>query len=149
MKIEAASPADWTDIERLLSDAGLPVEDLGADKLERFLVARNVDPKRELAGAIGLECFGEFGLLRSLIVQPRLRSGGIAVLLVEALERLALQSGIEQLYLLTIDADGYFARQGYEVIGRDAAPSAIRETREFSELCPDDAVVMRKVLRDT
>lgn len=48
---------------RLLSDAGLPVDDLTADRLA--LVA---EEDGELHGLIGLEHFGDVGLLRSLVV---------------------------------------------------------------------------------
>jgi len=48
--------------------------------------------------------------------------------------------------LLTIDADPYFAQLGYQMRGRDAAPTAIRETTEFRELCPGDAFLMCKAL---
>jgi hypothetical protein len=35
-------------------------------------------------------------------------------------------------------------RRGYVVIGRDAVPDGIASTTEFTDLCPGDAVLMRK-----
>ena len=67
--------------------------------------------------------------------------------LVAALEESALSHGVSELWLLTIDADQWFARHGFKVASRQEAPDSIAHTREFAELCPDDAVLMRKDLR--
>ena len=149
MRIDSAVAGDWAAIESLLRAASLPVEDLAGDLLDGFLVARIKNPIVDIAGAIGLENHGDIGLLRSLVVHPEVQGGGIAAALVSEIEAVALRSGIDQLYLLTIDADGYFLRHGFEIVARNETPAPIRATREFSELCPDDAIVMRKVLRDT
>ena len=65
-------------------------------------------------------------------------------MLVDALEAMARSRGIVELWLLTIDADAWFARLNYLVRERDDAPVDIRNTREFSGLCPGDAVLMSK-----
>ena len=124
---------------RLLSDAGLPVDDLTADRLA--LVA---EEDGELHGLIGLEHFGDVGLLRSLVVASHDRGRGLGRMLVSALESHARDCGIAELWLLTIDADTFFERLGYGVRHRDAAPDAIRATAEFAALCPADAVLMSK-----
>ena len=49
--------------------------------------------------------------------------------------------------MLTIDADSFFEKLDYVARGRDVAPDAIRDTEEFSTLCPGDAVLMSKALR--
>ena len=59
---------------------------------------------------------------------------------------MAVDSNMAELWLLTIDADAWFARLGYEAQQRELAPAEIRETDEFSKLCPGDAVLMRKIL---
>ena len=109
--------------------------------MREFLIA---EFDGEAAGAIGLEQLGDLGLLRSLVVDPSRRSGGIGAQLVAALEQKAAAVGIRQLWLLTIDADQYFVSRGWKVSDRADAPSAIRATQEFSSLCPGDAVVMSK-----
>jgi microcystin degradation protein MlrC len=40
----------------------------------------------------------------------------------------------------------FFAALGYERIDRSAVPPAVKESAEFSELCPDSAVVMHREL---
>ena len=126
---------------QLLSEAGLPTEDLMIEHLA--LVA---EQNGRVAGMIGLERFDELGLLRSLVVSKDHRRSGLGKALVGALEQMAIDSNMAELWLLTIDADPWFARLGYEAQARELAPVEIRGTEEFSNLCPGDAVLMRKIL---
>ncbi len=143
MIIRPGIAADLAIVKRWLADAGLPAEDLTLDHMDDFLVAMSdAGP----AGMIGLEQFDKVGLLRSLVIDPAARRGGIGRRLVAALEAHAVASGIAELWLLTIDAEAYFLKFGYQRIDRDAAPDVIRDTDEFSSLCPGDAVLMRKCL---
>jgi amino-acid N-acetyltransferase len=99
-----------------------------------------------MQGVIGLESFENLGLLRSLVVSRAARGSGIGAALVAALEAVCRELGVRELWLLTIDADAFFAKLGYVTRSRDAAPEAIRNTAEFSGLCPGDAVLMSKEL---
>jgi len=47
---------------------------------------------------------------------------------------------------LTTTAERYFERLGFKAIGRDAAPPEVRETREYSSLCPSFSSLMMKSL---
>ena len=126
---------------QLLSDAGLPIDDLTIERLA--LVA---EQNGDVVGLIGIERFDGLGLLRSLVVSADHRRSGLGKALVAALEQLAIESNMAELWLLTIDADAWFARLGYETQERELAPAEIRETEEYSSLCPRDAVLMRKIL---
>jgi len=138
-----ATASDFPAAQSWLSAAGLPVEDLTPDHMQHFLLTlANESP----VGMIGLEEFGSVGLLRSLVVDPSVRNAGIGARLVAALESMAARQGVAELWLLTIDADPYFANLGYLVTDRSSAPDVIKETAEFSSLCPGDAVLMRKCL---
>lgn len=128
---------------QMLSSAGLPVEDVTIDRL-----ALLAEQDGKVAGLIGLEQLGEVGLLRSLVVLPEHRGGGVGGALVAALENMATDRDISELWLLTIDADAWFAQLGFSRVARDAAPLTIQNTEEFSSLCPGDAVLMRKALLD-
>ena len=138
-----ARHSDWDAIRELLQAAGLPTDDLRADKLGTFLIATNHD---ELIGLIGLEIFGRIGLLRSLVVRQQSRSSGIGAALVSEIEARATSSGVEEMWLLTISTQDFFMRHDYLLIEKSLAPLQIRETREFSELCPDTAILMQKTL---
>jgi amino-acid N-acetyltransferase len=141
--LRQAAADDWSDIHALLSDNGLPIEDLGANALDSFLVAED---DGDLVGLIGLQVFGTTGLLRSLVVAETARRVGLGGKLVGALESAAQTAGIRDLWLLTIDAERFFERQGFEIVDRDAAPQSIRSTEEFGGLCPDSAHLMTKSL---
>lgn len=139
--IRPATSADLDAVIKLLRDVNLPVEDLSAERL-----ALAAETEGGLCGGIGLESFGDHALLRSLVVSKEVRGQGIGPALVSALESSCIADGITELWLLTIDADEFFLKQGYVVRSREGAPDSIRNTEEFSSLCPGDAVLMSKNL---
>jgi amino-acid N-acetyltransferase len=143
--IRPAVANDWPSIRMHLDAAGLPVEDLGPSRMNRFLVAQS--NTRNLLGAIGLERFGNIGLLRSLVVVDDARCQGLGRELVLGLEKYALKLNISELWLLTIDADQFFQRTGFSIMDRDRVPEEVASTKEFSELCPANAFLMQKILQ--
>jgi len=143
VEIRPAQASDLAVAKEWLSGEGLPTDDLTADHMDTFIVATQAGKP---VGMIGIERFAEVGLLRSLIVDTACRGAGLGARLVMALELSARNEHIDALWLLTIDADPFFARHGYVVVERDAAPESIRNTAEFSALCPGDAVLMFKRL---
>ena len=142
MRIRRATSKDLPQAKTMLSAAGLPVTDLAAE----HLAFAAVDGER-ITGLIGFEPYGPIGLLRSLVIAEDARDKGLGRKLVASLEAAARDDGVDELWLLTIDADAYFAHLGYEVRERSDAPETIRGTAEFAGLCPDDATLMRKLLR--
>lgn len=128
----------------LLAEAGLPTSDLSDDSLQHFLGCGAPD---DLRGIVGLEILAPYGLLRSLVVAPAARNAGCAKALVRSLEEYASRQGIEWLYLLTETAEDFFLALGYAAVDRKLVPDPVRETEEFSSLCPGSATVMRKPLR--
>ena len=128
-------------LSALLASCGLPFADL--DQVPIFLV-EVVDGK--LQGAVGLEVYQQFALLRSLAVDEALRGAGLGTALVQAAETQAAEAGVEEVFLLTTTAPRFFERLGYETTSRAGAPEVIRTTREFSALCPDTASLMFKRL---
>jgi amino-acid N-acetyltransferase len=139
--LREAGESDLAIARKLLTDAGLPTADLTIESLALVAEIEGV-----VAGLIGLEQFRNTGLLRSLVIAEEHRHAGLGRVLVGALEQLALEKNIAELWLLTIDADKWFASLGYLTQSRDAAPVVIQSTEEFSSLCPGDAVLMKKIL---
>lgn len=135
---------DEKGILKLLAQAGLPTEDLTRDKLKNFLVAK--PEESSLIGAIGVELYGDLGLLRSLIVHPSHRGKGIGKCLTHELESLAKWKGIKRLYLLTTTAADFFTQVGYRMIQRARVPGSIAGTEEFRNICPVSAVSLFKDL---
>jgi len=97
-------------------------------------------------GVGGLERDGSNALLRSVAVEPSVRGRGFGTALCDRLERKARSGDVETVYLLTTTATDFFASRGYVEVEREAAPAAIRETTEFTELCPSTATCMEKSL---
>lgn len=142
IEIRRAEDYDRSAIERLLSSNDLPLD--GLDRaLPLALIA--VDGGKLVAcGAI--EPYGISGLLRSICVQAESRGTGVGYRLVEALEKLALDSGIGELFLLTETAGAWFPRFGYEPAERSVAPAAMGDSAEFTIACPVSALLLRKSL---
>ena len=145
--VRDAKQNDWQDVRQLLDEAELPIADLGPEHLVDFLVAERSGTDRiETLGIVGLQLFKQVGLLRSLVVSQGDRKSGLGRRLVSAVEAKACYAGVKDLWLLTIDAEQYFENLGYKMMSRESAPDSIRNTEEFSGLCPDGAYLMRKVL---
>ena len=131
------------ELETLLSRAGLPVSDLGKG-LPLHLFGARVNGM--LIGVVGVEVYKTVGLLRSLAVEAAFRQGGVGRALVAHAETWAVQCQVNELYLLTTTAAGFFAHLGYEVVSRSEAPKAIARTTQFEGLCPSSSTFMRKKL---
>ena len=127
----------------LLEAAQLPTADLTPDHCEHFFYQ---GPPAAPTGLVGLELFGDVALLRSLAVSPTARASGMGSALLEHAEAYARSAGVKTLYLLTTTAEEFFDRRGYARTARDAAPTAIRTTREFAGICPASSAFMSKSL---
>jgi len=131
------------DVIALLLSEKLPTGDLPAT-LKNFLV---ITENEELIGVVGLETYGRYGLLRSLAVRPDFRNQSIASILVEQIEKLALSEELKSIFLLTETAPDYFARKGYHIITRTEIPEEVQQSSEFSHICPQSAIAMKKDLQ--
>lgn len=133
-----------TDAERqsaiaILQSHDLPTADIDEDKL-LYVLHR----AEKIIGTAGLEIFDDCALLRSVSVTNDEKGKGYGSVINDEIENYAKESGINCMYLLTTTAKDFFDRQGYCVIKREDAPEAIKQTTEFSSLCPASAVVMKK-----
>lgn len=140
--IEKARIDQLNAICSLLQTGHLPTIDINP-LLENFFVA--VDGQ-QIAGVIGMDTYGEYGLLRSAIVDKAYRNKGVATLLVDRLLASAKQHGIATLYLITNSAEEYFKRKGFTTIARELVPGAVLQSKEFNGLCPASAVAMLRQL---
>jgi amino-acid N-acetyltransferase len=138
--LRPAHPDDLEAAQSLLRSCGLPTELLVEQFGEAYVVA---EMGRDLVGVGGVERYGSYGLLRSVAVAAHLRGSGIGAALVA--DRLAWveRSGLTSLFLLTMEAERYFAHHGFVRIERSAAPAEIRASSQFTDLCPATAVLMK------
>ena len=141
-KIAKAKEDQRRSIISLLQSEKLPTEDLPGS-LDNFFVALEGDA---IVAAIGLEQYGNCGLLRSMVVNKEHRNKNIASGLVKELESEAFASGIDCIYLLTETAPLYFEKKGYKTVTREETPEAIKASSEFKNVCPVSAIVMKKNL---
>lgn len=138
--LKQAQNSDLSGLVQLLHAAGLPVEDLPGD-LTHFIVAKQ---DNQIIGSVGLEILGSYALLRSLAVDATWQGKGVGAALYQAVVRMAREKSIEYLYLITTTADQYFKKLGFGKIDRANVPEVIRQTSQFSGICPSSAIVMIK-----
>jgi amino-acid N-acetyltransferase len=142
MRLRAATSGDLPAMQALLAAESLPVGGV-AEGITHFQV---LDDGQSIVATAGIELLGSSALLRSVVVVPALRGRGLARQLTERMVLHARELGIGSLYLLTMDADGFFAGFGFRRVSRDEAPEEIQACRQYREQCPDSAVLMRKAL---
>ena len=130
-------------VQRLLAQSRLPTADLTPALMQHFLACGTPE---DPAGVVGLELHGPLALLRSLAVAEKYRGSGLGKILVAVAEAHAQSQGVRELCLLTTTAERFFERLGYQRTAREAAPAAIRESSEFTTLCPASAAFMCKRL---
>ncbi|PKU26567.1 arsenic resistance N-acetyltransferase ArsN2 [Telmatospirillum siberiense] len=126
-----------------LRAAGLPTDDLTEPGRRFFKFAE----QGHLIGFIGWEMADEeTALLRSLVVAPAGRGKGSGSAIVNwALTRLA-ELGATDVYTLTTTADAFLIGLGFTPLDRAAAPPTIRQSRQFTMLCPSSAVLLHRKL---
>lgn len=142
VELEPARADSVPEIEALLTANDLPAADVAANPECFYLAVDDGD----VVGCGGLEVHGSAGLLRSMVVRQSVRGEGYGGAIASELAREARDAGLDELYLLTTTAAGFFAHRGYERVDRERAPDAIRATTQFTELCPASATCMRTSL---
>lgn len=132
-----------TEVIELLKFWKLPYSDLSNMRVQIYCLK----DESGLKGTGGLEIYGENALIRSVAVAERFLRTGQGKIICDELEQIALKSGIKNLYLLTTTAASFFKHRGYETIEREQFPEGLKNTAQFSELCPSTAICMKKILQ--
>lgn len=140
--IRPATRADFAAVSELLQSAKLPVSDLNPALIDFFIVP----DEDKVAAVMGMDRYGQYGLLRSAATAPAFRNKGLAAQLEASIEQNARLLGIQSLYLITNTAETWFAKKGFIKIERAAVPEAVLQSKEFNGLCPSGAAVMMKTL---
>ena len=140
-KMVPGEPALRPAILALLGENDLPVVDLDESKV--LFACLNND---EVIGTGGLEFFKDCALLRSVSVKKDVQKTGLGKFIVDELEKIAKGKGVNRLYLLTTTAEDFFTKLGYKTVDREELPIEIKNTTEFTSVCPSTASVLRKLL---
>jgi amino-acid N-acetyltransferase len=135
-----ALPGDLGPSRALLAEAGLPLAGV-EQHFDRFWAIDTADGR--LAGIAGTERYGPTWLVRSLVVDPDHRRRGVGSTLLVAVLDEARSHAAESVYLLTTDAQPFFAAVGFREVPRAAAPAALQASEELRGACPDTATLMR------
>ncbi len=144
--VRPAKQADLREVKTVLSECDLPLDGLDHQLEKVYCVA---EVKREIVGVGGVEVYGRYGLLRSIAVLPNWQRKSIGEALVKDRLAWAKAKGISDVFLLTTAASRFFERFGFHSIDREIVPSEIKKSSEFSSLCPETAIVMKKTLCDS
>lgn len=143
MGFRKAQDTDLTAIETLLSVSDLPFEDCHKH-LSQFLV---YEENELIVGIGGTEVYEDVALLRSIAIHSEHRGLGLARAIFLGLKTELLKQGVQDIYLLTDSAELYFKYLGFAQVARDEVPLNIKQTEQFSSLCPDSATVMGLCLK--
>ena len=138
MNYRTARDSDLLAIITLLQISNLPYEDCHR-QLENLLI---LEEGHHIIALGGAQCYGDVALLRSIAIQPERRGQGLGKAMFLTLKTRVQEQGVDTLYLLTETACEYFKGLGFNQIARDLVPKAIKQTAQFSSLCPNSATVM-------
>jgi amino-acid N-acetyltransferase len=141
MNIVPASQNSFSAAIHLLKKNNLPTEDLDPGK-QLFVIEED----NKVVGTVAVEYDYNDALLRSLSVSEEKRNSGIGKELVDFAEDYVQKQGVQNIYLLTTTAAGFFSKRGYKIIDRNEAPDFIKNTREYAVICSSSSAVMKKKL---
>lgn len=139
MRFRTAVDDDLDQVAALLAEAELPPVD-ASQSLSNLIVSFD---DSQLVGCVALEFNARTGLVRSMVIAPDHRANGLGRELFRSLLARVYELGLKELFLLTVDTEGFFAKLGFTAVSRDRAPASIQGSREYRELCPETATLMR------
>lgn len=140
LAVRVAKKNDLEAIVNLLKKGKLNVEGIEAH-LEHFIVVENPDGE-QIVGTAGLEVFGDqYGLLRSLAVEPAFFNEKIGVELLGILLSSAGQKGLQEVYLLTRSAP-FFQFCGFQEVGWEDIPKEVKSSTHFQQYSPGLSTAM-------
>jgi len=139
IQIRPAQPADLTAVLRLMSENDLTGEGIEAFFSDAYAIAEH---EGTIVGCGGIEVYDQHGLLRSVAVDGDWKSRGLGAALVADRLAWAADQSLDCVYLLTLTAPHFFRKQGFRTITRGDVPEVVRQSEEFTQLCPETAEVM-------
>jgi 4-nitrophenyl phosphatase len=136
--IRPAAGPDLPLIATMLHHGGL-IAGAARERVGRTVVAE-VD--RTPIATASWEQHGTDGLLRSVAVASEQRRAGAGTIVVAAALKRLIGDGITDVYLVTENAEAFFASCGFEQIDRDELPDSIAAHPQVTRECPVTAPAM-------
>lgn len=125
-------------VKKLLKENNLPVSDLN-DSITFFAKIEH----NTLLAVGGIEKAGKDAIIRSIAVSENYKGKGFGKKITRELLNYAREKKVRDVYLLTTTADNYFTRFGFKKADRASLPAEIKNSSQYSTVCPDTAVVMK------
>lgn len=142
MHLRSAAAPDLTAIEALLEADDLPTIGV-AEHLANFVVGEG---SSGIIACGGVEYYGDFALMRSIVIARNARGVGLGKTIVDHLLAECRTRAIRSVALLTTTAEHYFAGQGFAPVARDEVPRPLLASSQCRGVCPTSATTMLKVL---
>lgn len=136
------------DVDKLndfLSDAEVGTEGI-EEFIEYFLILE--DQEGRIQATLGIEPFGDHGLLRSLVMSPRLKEHDLLIM-IEQIFRLAKERNLSSVYLATNKTKSldFFSIMGFQKEEREQLPRELLQSKHVEHiLSVDNSVFMRLLL---
>lgn len=127
-------------IHETLRGAGLPLPSENETPVAFLVAERN----GSITGCAGWESYAPLALVRSVAIVESRRGCGEGALLIRRLLEVLEERGYKEIFLVTIDADPFFSRFGFERIDRESLPGQIRNSPEFRMHCCESGKWMRR-----
>lgn len=137
--IRKAQENEYRAIIHLLASNALPTADIYEKNITLYVGLK----ESKIVATIGIETYEDVALLRSLCVKEAFKNQKLGEKMLSYLLTVCTHEKIKTLYLLTTTAEHYFLRHGFEKMTRENTPLIIQQTREFQDICPSSASVMR------
>ena len=138
IRIRPARQEDLRSVEKLLIASGLPPDGID-EHLSSMLIAKR---ENKVVATAGLEIYGDSALLRSVVVDPTERGGGLGQRITREAVKMAINLSVNRLFLLTETAERFFPKLGFQIVDRAVIPATVKSSLEFTSLCPDTALAM-------
>ncbi|RXT08689.1 GNAT family N-acetyltransferase [Ammoniphilus sp. CFH 90114] len=138
--MRVARKNDVEQMVELLKKGKLNVEGI-EDHLDHFLVVEDSNSQR-VVGTAGLEVLGDqYGLLRSLAVEPAFFNESVGWELLRVLLSLAGKKGLLEVYLLT-RSSSFFQLCGFTEIDWEDIPGEVKSSTHFQQYTPSLSTAM-------
>ncbi|WP_059104146.1 GNAT family N-acetyltransferase [Shouchella shacheensis] len=138
MVVRKSEPTDLLPLQRLIAKASKQEEGI-EESLDRFLVVENEEGA--LVGTVGMEKTGAYGLLRSLIVDGNVATGGLMIEFLQVALAYAKSEEVETVFALSANNIALFAPLGFEKVEEEKVPEAIRSLTHFKNVKTADVDV--------
>jgi len=131
--IRKAKREDLDSISEFLSRAKLGTDGLNEETINYFLLLENEDGT--IRGSLGMEQFGECGLLRSLVVSPGQADKEIFMLF-DQMVQLAKETGMNSLFLATNKSIAlpFFELMGFQKVERADLPAEFYQSEHILQV---------------